>query len=76
MCMNIDIILASSISRTKSVTCFPAKGPIRSAEVLVPPTEVEVLPSPLLEEDAEAPAKVLPVLKVAITGPFVPKLPL
>ena len=42
----------------------------------MPPTEVEVLPSPLLEEDAEAPAKVLPVLKVAITGPFVPKLPL
>ena len=70
--------MASSISRIKSDTSFPAKGHLRSAEVIVPPTEVEVitLPPPLPEEDAAAPAKAPPTFKVATTGQFVPTLPL
>jgi len=43
----------------------------------VPLTEVEVLPPPSVPEvEADAPAKVLPVFKVATTGQFVPILPL
>ena len=76
--------LPSCISLIRSDTCFPDSGPFKSAEVIVPPIELEVIALPPLpdEADAEAPAKALLLLpppiffRSATIGPFVPTLPL
>ena len=68
--------LPSSISLIRSDICFPDNGPLRSAEVIVPPVEVEVVALPPPPPPAEADAKAPWTLRFATIGPFVPVLPL
>ncbi|HJT47688.1 MAG TPA: hypothetical protein VJ729_05855 [Nitrososphaeraceae archaeon] len=58
----------------RSKICFPDNGPLRSAEVIVPPVEADVVALDPPPQPAEADAKAPRTLMFATISPFVPEL--